>query len=144
MTKRKSEIREEEDNKISKKIKLTARYFIMTVTEDGNSGYYEINTSHNLFPIVIKAFKENEIKEEDDYPNNEAALFSIMTDGLIGDSDNKFICDEETKKTLSNFLEIDFEESEFNGFLKSEFEYMSKELRKLLIEGHVLYMASFC
>jgi hypothetical protein len=34
MTKRKSEIREEEDNKISKKIKLTARYFIMTVTED--------------------------------------------------------------------------------------------------------------
>jgi hypothetical protein len=122
-------------------------YFLMTTDEDSIFYFYEIDTEHKLFPIVIKAFKTKVIEEKDEYPSNEVALFNTMVEyGSSGDNYySKYEPDEDPEQAIKDFLGLDkYTASDFTGFLKSRQEGIDLTMQRALLSSHVLFLRSWC
>jgi hypothetical protein len=151
-----SDSNEEPTRRNCKKRKLEDNqtpYFLMTTDEDIIM-FYEIDTTHKLFPIVINALKTNKIEEKDNYHHhNEIALFDIMIEyaswALWNDGSRMVILDEfyqlsrDSKKAIQNFLGIhNFKESDFTRFLKSKQEGIDLAMQRTLLSSHVVFLQS--
>jgi len=132
-----------------KKRKLEDKpYFLMTTDEDNIFHFYGIDTTHKLFPIVIKALKKRIILEKGNYSYNEIALFSIMLEfASFGTSwiDGHYEVSEDSKEAIQDFLGIEkLKESDFTGFLKSEHEGIDLTMKRNLLSSHIVFLQSWC
>lgn len=121
-------------------------YFLMTTDDDNIMHFYEIDTTHKLFPIVINALKTNKIKEKDEYPSNEVALFSTMAEyGSFADGAYRhYDAEEDQEEAIKDFLGLEnYDASDFQGFLKSEHEGVDLTMRQNLLSSHVVFLTSW-